>query len=167
MDVIEIHRKKISISAPFSWGTQERVDTAPKASDCILGGTQNDSQGGTGKAEDARTPGAGIISKLCPRKCVVEMEGGSNRPIGIRGRPELRAAAYGTCSTRGRGGQGMNLSQTRSPPGSRLLGGEPSTRRRVVKSVGERGTVGKSKAGACVVGREEFRERGAVQRSWP
>ena len=40
MDVIEIHRKKISISAPFFWGTQERVDTAPKASGCILGGTQ-------------------------------------------------------------------------------------------------------------------------------
>ena len=41
------------------------------------------------KAEDAKTPGAGIIPKLCPRKCVVEMEHGSNRPIGVRGRPEL------------------------------------------------------------------------------
>ena len=48
------------------------------------------------KAEDAKAPGAGIIPKLCPRKCVVEMEHGSNRPIGVRGRPELRAAAYGT-----------------------------------------------------------------------
>jgi len=29
-----------SISAPFPWGTRGRVDTAPKASGCILGGTQ-------------------------------------------------------------------------------------------------------------------------------
>jgi hypothetical protein len=57
-----------SISAPFSWGTQGRADTAPKASGCILGGTQKDLEGGTGKAEDAKLPGAGIIPKLCPRK---------------------------------------------------------------------------------------------------
>jgi hypothetical protein len=56
----------------------------------------NDSQGGTGKAEDAKTLGAGIIPKLCPRKCVVEMEHGSNRPIGFRGRAELGDAAYRT-----------------------------------------------------------------------
>jgi len=90
MDVIEIHKKKISISAPFFWGTQERVDTAPKTSGCILGGTQTVLCSlrrvwrGTGKAEDAKTPGAGIIPKLCPRKCVVEMEAGSNRPICAR-----------------------------------------------------------------------------------
>jgi hypothetical protein len=46
----------------------------------------HDSLGGTGKAEDAKTPGAGIIPKLSPRKCVEEMEGGSNRPIGVRER---------------------------------------------------------------------------------
>ena len=122
MDVIEIHKRKISISAPFFWGTQERVDTAPKASGCILGGTQTFLCSlrrvwrGTGKAEDAKTPGAGIIPKLCPRKCVVEMEGGSIRPIGVRGRPELRTAARGTCSTRGHVGHGMSLSQARWAP---------------------------------------------------
>jgi hypothetical protein len=57
--------------------------------------------------------------------------------------------------------------QTRSAPGSRLLGGEPSTRRPVVESVGERGTAGKSEAGACVEGGGGFRERGAGQRSRP
>jgi len=49
----------------------------------------HDSLGGTGKAEDAKTPGAGIIPKLSPRKCVEEMEGGSNRPIGVRERRYL------------------------------------------------------------------------------
>jgi hypothetical protein len=49
------------------------VDTAPKVSGCFLGGTQEtfgafseDLLGGTGKAEDAKLPGAGIIPKLCP-----------------------------------------------------------------------------------------------------
>jgi len=49
------------------------VDTAPKASGCFLGGTQEifgavseDLLGGTGKAEDAKLQGAGIIPKLCP-----------------------------------------------------------------------------------------------------
>ena len=49
------------------------MDTAPKASGCFLGGTQEifgavskDLLGGTGKAEDAKLPGAGIIPKLCP-----------------------------------------------------------------------------------------------------
>jgi len=51
------------------------VDTAPKASGCFLGGTQEifgavseDLLGGAGKAEDAKLPGAGIIPKLCPMK---------------------------------------------------------------------------------------------------
>jgi hypothetical protein len=46
------------------------VDTTPKASGCFLGGTQEifgvvseDCLGGTGKAEDAKLPGAGIIPK--------------------------------------------------------------------------------------------------------
>ena len=50
-----------------------RVDTAPKASGCFLGGTQEifgavseDLLGGTGKAEDAKLQGAGIIPKPCP-----------------------------------------------------------------------------------------------------
>jgi hypothetical protein len=49
------------------------VDTAPKASGCFLGGIQEifgavseDLLGGTGKAEDAKLQGAGIIPKLCP-----------------------------------------------------------------------------------------------------
>ena len=46
------------------------MDTAPKASGCFLGGTQEifgavsgDLLGGTGKAEDAKLPGAGISPK--------------------------------------------------------------------------------------------------------
>jgi len=46
------------------------VDTAPKASGCFLGGAQEifgavseDLLGGTGKAEDEKLPGAGIIPK--------------------------------------------------------------------------------------------------------
>ena len=49
------------------------MDTAPKASGCFLGGTQEiigavseDLLGGTGKAEDAKLQGAGIIPKQCP-----------------------------------------------------------------------------------------------------
>src|SRR5713226_10452803 len=58
---------------PWNWGTRKRVDTAPKASGCFLGGTQEifgavseDLLGGTGKAEDAKLPGAGMIPKPCP-----------------------------------------------------------------------------------------------------
>jgi len=64
-----------SCFCPWNWGTRMRVDTAPKASGCFLGGTQEifgavseDLLGGTGKAEDAKLPGAGIIPKLCPEK---------------------------------------------------------------------------------------------------
>jgi hypothetical protein len=49
------------------------VDSAPKSSVCISGGAQEifdadseDLLGGTGKAEDAKAPGAGIIPKQCP-----------------------------------------------------------------------------------------------------
>jgi hypothetical protein len=59
-----------SCFCPCNWGTPKRVDTAPKASGCFLGGTQEifiavleDLLGGTGKAEDAKLPGAGIIPK--------------------------------------------------------------------------------------------------------
>src|SRR5258708_39017359 len=57
--------------------------------------------------------------------------------------------------TRGRGGQRMSPCQTRSAPGSRLLGGEPTTRRPVGESVGERGTLGESEAGRARQGRED------------
>jgi len=50
-----------------------REDAAPKASVCFWGGAQEifdgvseDLLGGTGKAEDAKLPGAGIIPKQCP-----------------------------------------------------------------------------------------------------
>ena len=53
------------------------MDTAPKASGCFSGGTQEifaavlqDLLGGTGKAEDAKLQGAGIIPKLCPMERV-------------------------------------------------------------------------------------------------
>jgi len=55
------------------------VDAAPKASGCFLGGTQEifgavsgDLLGGTGKAEDAKLPDAGISLKQCPGKCAAE-----------------------------------------------------------------------------------------------
>jgi hypothetical protein len=34
----------------------------------IFGAVSEDLLGGTGKAEDAKLPGAGIIPKLCPEK---------------------------------------------------------------------------------------------------
>ena len=43
---------------PCIWGIRKREGSAPKASGCFLGGT--------GKAEDAKLPGAGIIPKPCP-----------------------------------------------------------------------------------------------------
>ena len=60
------------------------MDTAPKASGCFLGGTQEifgavseDLLGGTGKAEDVKLQGAGIIPNLCPmeREETEEMHG--------------------------------------------------------------------------------------------
>ena len=50
-----------SCFCPCNWGTGKRVDTAPKASGCFLGGAQEifgaiseDLLRGTGKAEDAK-----------------------------------------------------------------------------------------------------------------
>ena len=61
------------------------MDTAPKASGCFLGGTQTifnavseDLLGGTGKAEDAKLPGAGIIPKQCPMERVGTRKDGPN-----------------------------------------------------------------------------------------
>src|SRR5713226_453141 len=72
---------------PWNWGTRKRVDTAPKASGCFLGGTQEifaavseDLLGGTGKAEDAKLPGAGIIPKLCPMERVGTETTRENKP---------------------------------------------------------------------------------------
>jgi hypothetical protein len=67
------------------------VDTAPKASGCFLGGTQEtfgavseDLLGGTGKAEDAKLPGAGIIPKQCPMERVGTEENGLKRQSSVR-----------------------------------------------------------------------------------
>src|SRR5260370_30103360 len=72
MDYVYVH-DFFSCFCPCNWGTRKRVDAAPKASGCFLGGTQEifgavseDLLGGTGKAEGAKLPGAGIIPKLCP-----------------------------------------------------------------------------------------------------
>src|SRR6267154_4440705 len=72
MDYVDVH-DFCSVSALVIGAPGLRVDTAPKASGCFLGGTQEifgavseDLLGGTGKAEDAKVPGAGIIPKLCP-----------------------------------------------------------------------------------------------------
>lgn len=94
------------------------------------------------------------------------MEGGLNRPIGVRGKPELRAAADGTIGREValEGEMVVEGGPSFEPP---LVGGVPSTRWPVDELVGERGTVGKSEAEVWVVGRGEFREGGAVQMRWP
>ena len=70
------------------------MDTAPNASGCFWGGTQEifgavseDLLGGTGKAEDAKLQGAGIIPKLCPMERV-EMEMWNKRVLRDRVRTE-------------------------------------------------------------------------------
>src|SRR5713226_8151026 len=72
MDYVYVH-DFFSCFCPCNWGTRKRVDTAPKASGCFWGGTQEifsavseDLLGGAGKAEAAKLPGAGIIPKRCP-----------------------------------------------------------------------------------------------------
>src|SRR5882762_6826998 len=72
MDYVDVH-DFCSVSALVIGAPGMRVDTAPKASGCFFGGTQEifgavseDLLGGTAKAEDAEVQGAGIIPKLCP-----------------------------------------------------------------------------------------------------
>ncbi len=76
MDYVDVH-DFCSVSALVIGAPGKRVDTAPKASGCFLGGTQEifgavsqDLLGGTGKTEDAKLPGAGIIPKQCPMERV-------------------------------------------------------------------------------------------------
>src|SRR6266403_684733 len=64
MDYVYVH-DCFSCFCPCNWGTRKRVDTAPKASGCFLGGTQEifgaiaeHLLGGTGKAEAAKLQGA-------------------------------------------------------------------------------------------------------------
>jgi hypothetical protein len=56
-----------SFFCPIFLGHPEAKASAPKASGCILGGNRR-FKGGTGKAEDAKLPGAGISLKQCPGK---------------------------------------------------------------------------------------------------
>jgi hypothetical protein len=54
-------------SAPFFWGTQKRGPLLPKRAAALWEGTQW-CKGGTGKAEAAKLPDAGISLKQCPEK---------------------------------------------------------------------------------------------------
>jgi hypothetical protein len=54
-------------SAPFFWGAQERGLLLPKRAAALWEGTQW-CKGGTGKAEAAKLPDAGISLKQCPEK---------------------------------------------------------------------------------------------------
>ena len=76
MNYVDVHDVS-PVSALVIGAPGMRVDTAPKANGCFLGGTQEifgavseDLLGGTGKAEDAKLQGAGIIPKLCPMERV-------------------------------------------------------------------------------------------------
>jgi len=63
----------VCVSALVIGTPEKRVDAAPKASVCFLGGTREifgglseDLLGGTENAQDTNVQGAGIIPKLCP-----------------------------------------------------------------------------------------------------
>jgi hypothetical protein len=58
-------------SAPFFWGTQERGLLLPKRAAALWEGTRW-GRGGTGKAEVAKLPDAGISPKRCPGKWLAE-----------------------------------------------------------------------------------------------
>lgn len=94
MDVIEIHRIKISISAPFFWGTQERVDTAPKASGCILGGNRAIRE--EPRKQKPRSCRAQELSRSCARENEWWKWQWIQSSNSRSGEPELRAAADGT-----------------------------------------------------------------------
>src|SRR5216683_5809737 len=57
--------------APFSWGTRYARGRCSQ-SEWVLYGRDLCRSGGTGKAEAAKLPGAGIGPKPCPRKCATE-----------------------------------------------------------------------------------------------
>src|SRR6266849_5248324 len=58
-------------SAPFSWGTREARGRCSQG-ERVLYGRDLCRSGGTGKAEAAKLPGAGIWPEQCPGKCVAE-----------------------------------------------------------------------------------------------
>jgi len=59
-------------SCPIFWGTQKRGLLLPKRAAALWEGTQWWCKGGTGKAEAAKLPDAGISPKQWPRKCAAE-----------------------------------------------------------------------------------------------
>ena len=61
------HFLNLFFLAPFFWGTQKRRLLLPKRAAALSEGTQW-GKGGTGKAEDAKLPDAGISLKQCPGK---------------------------------------------------------------------------------------------------
>src|SRR4029077_2989539 len=71
-------------SAPFSWGTQGRGLLLPKRADAFSEGPRTCWRG-TGKAEEAKLPGAGISPKPCPRKCAEEKDQVPDSEISMRG----------------------------------------------------------------------------------
>ena len=58
-------------SAPFFWAPSSERPLLPKRAAALWDGTQW-GKGGTGKAEAAKLPGAGIGPRLCPGKCAAE-----------------------------------------------------------------------------------------------
>jgi len=59
--------KNISFFCPIFWGTQKQGLLLPKRAAALWEGTQW-CKGGTGKAEAAKLPDAGISLKQCPEK---------------------------------------------------------------------------------------------------
>jgi hypothetical protein len=54
-----------------------------------------DSQGGTGKAEAGKLPGAGIIPKPCPRKGAAEKERGPKQLVVVATAEKLGFVSWG------------------------------------------------------------------------
>src|SRR5277367_3426053 len=89
--VTELRYMSFSFFCPIFLRHPEARAAAPKASGCIPGGNRRFS-GGTGKAEDAKLPGAGIRPKPCPGKGAAE-KGHVPDPVTIaRGREQDRQA---------------------------------------------------------------------------
>jgi hypothetical protein len=95
-----------SCFCPCNWGARKRVDTAPKASGCFLGGAQEifdadseDLLGGTGKAEAVKLQGAGIIPKQCPMERAETAAMRQNGPGRCQQGPELRVEVRQTVTT--------------------------------------------------------------------
>src|SRR5258708_22409397 len=101
-----------------------------------------------------------------PEAVPEKMRGGNGRWIESSnwrsGRPEFLPEAYGAMGHEV-ALEGKTAAERDRRFILRPIGGDPSTRRPVDESVGERGTVRKSEAGACVVLRGEFREGGVVR----